>query len=287
MGESAPDSTASRYINSTFRPNDRVALLLVHRRNGSVVQRINSVDKIASDTTQRWLSRKNVEGYDVYVGMNPLKADAAGRTKADIAEVGHLYLDIDRDAEAVLKRLNEQSDVPSPNHIVDTSPGKLQVVWKVQDFSLDQAEDLQRQLARDFGADSAATDAARVLRLPGFVNHKYAPPHPVGLETRHDRPYRPTDFPNIRPVDLRPRPDRSSRSVRSGRSGHLSQSELDWADTKRRLWRGESEQSIIDRLAETRKHDKWNSRDYAERTVRRAGEALDAEASRRRGGIER
>ena len=287
MNESAADSTASRYINSTFRPNDRVALLLVHRRNGAVIQRIGSVDKIASGTTQRWLSRKNGEGFDVYIGMNPLKPDARGRTKADIADVRHLYLDIDHDAEASLKRLNDQSDVPSANHIVNTSPAKLQVVWKVEEFSLDQAETLQRQLARDFGADLAATDAARVLRLPGFVNHKYDPPHRVGLETQHDRTHGLSNFPVIRPVELQRQANRFSRAARSGQSGELSQSERDWADTKRRLWRGESEQSVITRLAEARKHDKWNPRDYAERTVRRAAESLDAENTRLRGGIER
>lgn len=287
MSELAADSGASRYLRSTFQPNDRVALLLIHRGNGAVIQRIGAVDKIASDTTQRWLGRKNGDGFDVYIGMNSLKAEAHGRTKADIAQVRHLYLDIDRHAEGVLKRLNEQPVMPSPNHLVRTSPGKLQVVWKVQGFSLEMAENLQRQLARDFGADVAATDAARVLRLPGFVNHKYDPPHAVGLETKHDRTYQPTEFPAIRPVKLRQRLNRSSRAVRSGRSGDLSQSERDWADTKRRLWSGESEESIIEQLTNARKHDKWNPRDYAERTVRRAAHALNAEASRLRGRMER
>ena len=286
MSDSA-DSTASRYINSTFRPNDRVALLLVNRKNGAVVQRIGSVQKFASEPSQQWLIRKNSEGFDVYIGMNPLKPEARGRRKTDIAEIRHLYLDIDRAADAVLEQINGASDVPSPNHIVSTSPGKVQVVWNVEGYRLGQAENLQRQLARDFGADPAATDAARVLRLPGFVNHKYDPPYSVGFETKHDRTHGPSDFPEIRSVEPQQHRNRYSPAAHTAQPAEITQSERDWADTKRRLWRGESEQSIIDRLADARKHHKWNSRDYAERTVRRAVQALDAEASRRRTGIER
>jgi len=44
-------------------------------------------------------------------------------------------------------------------------------------FEKDQAESLQRALVRELGADLAATDSSRVLRLPGFYNHKYAKPH--------------------------------------------------------------------------------------------------------------
>jgi len=36
--------------------------------------------------------------------------------------------------------------------------------------------------ARQTGADRAATDCARVLRLPGFYNHKYGEPYLVRLE---------------------------------------------------------------------------------------------------------
>ena len=150
---------ASEYIRSGFRPRDRHALFLLHRRSGGVVQRVVAAEDIASDETLQWLARKNSQGFEVYVGMNALKPDAQGRTKADIADIRHLYLDFDRDAKAALSNLQARDDTPEPNRILDTSPGKLQVVWKVERFTLDEAESLQRRLAGEFGADPAATDA--------------------------------------------------------------------------------------------------------------------------------
>jgi len=64
------------------------------------------------------------------------------------------------------------ADVPAPNFVLDTSPGKYQVVWKVGGLNQDEAESLLRGLANQFGGDPAATDATRVLRLRGFVNRK-------------------------------------------------------------------------------------------------------------------
>lgn len=133
--------------------------------------------------------------------MNSLKPEAQGRTKADIASIRHPYLD--RDAEAALSSLQSRQGTPEPNRILDTSRGKLQVVWKVERFTLADAESLQQGLAGEFGADPAATDAARVRRLPGFLNHKYEPPHTVGLRALSERSYQPSDFRNFRD---RPRP---------------------------------------------------------------------------------
>jgi hypothetical protein len=62
--------------------------------------------------------------------------------------------------------------VPAPNFVLDTSPGKHQVVWKVSGFGQDEAESLLHNLANKFGGDLAATDSTRVLRLPGFANRK-------------------------------------------------------------------------------------------------------------------
>ena len=39
-----------------------------------------------------------------------------------------------------------------------------------------------RELVRDFWADPAATDCSRVMRVPGFVNHKQRPGHLVRAE---------------------------------------------------------------------------------------------------------
>lgn len=278
---------ASEYIRSGFRPHDRHALFLLHRRSGGVIQRVVAAEDIASDETLQWLARKNNQGFEVYVGMNSLKPEAQGRTKADIAAIRHLYLDLDRDAEAALSSLQARDDTPKPNRVIDTSPGKLQVVWKVERFSLDEAESFQRRLAGEFGADPAATDAARVLRLPGFLNHKYEPPHAVGVRALSEPIHQPADFRSFRDrLQLAPvqPPPSAPRRVNTG---HVSQSERDWAYAKRELWRGRAPGDVANAIAEFRKGDKSDPHYYAERTVQRAGEALAAEGRSRQSGPDR
>lgn len=278
---------ASEYIRSGFRPRDRHAVFLLHRHSGGVIQRIVAAEDIASDETLQWLARKNSEGFEVYVGMNALKPDAQGRTKADIANIRHLYLDLDRDAEAALLSLQAREGTPEPNRVLNTSPGKLQVVWKVERFTLDEAESLQRRLAGEFGADPAATDAARVLRLPGFLNHKYEPPHAVGVRALSERTYQPADFGQLRERPRHESVQPSPRGLRRISPGQVSQSERDWAYAKRELWRGRAPGDVVNAIAEFRKGDKSDPHYYAERTVQRAGEALAAEGRSRQSGPDR
>src|SRR5690349_14974550 len=120
---------------------------------------------------QAWLHEQNARHYDVYISMNALKPEATGRTKQDIAAIRHLYLDFDVNGTNAVQALLKRKDLPAPNFLLSTSPDKWQAVWKVEGFGKPQAECLQRAIARETGADIAATDCARVLRLPGLYNH--------------------------------------------------------------------------------------------------------------------
>jgi hypothetical protein len=164
------------YVRENFESGDRLAVVAVNRRSGAVVQRLARSESIAREDCQRWLHYMNHNGYDIFVSMNPVKEDARGRTKNDIAAVRHVYLDLDHGGEEALDMLRARTDLPKPNYVLTTSPGKYQIVWKVEEFTPEQAETLQRNLAREAGADPAATDSSRVLRLPGFSNRKYAKP---------------------------------------------------------------------------------------------------------------
>ena len=46
-------------------------------------------------------------------------------------------------------------------------------MWKVEGIGLREAGGLLHVMARECGGDPAATDATRVLRLPGFANKNY------------------------------------------------------------------------------------------------------------------
>jgi hypothetical protein len=156
----------SEYILDNFEPSDRIAMLVLNRDLGETIQRITSAQKAASPEFQAWLRYKNANGSDIYLGMNPLRHDASTRTKEDVESIRHVYLDLDQAGPEALESVEKSSAVPKPNYVLTSSPGRFQVVWKVEDMSLEEAEGLLHAMAREFSGDSAATDATRVLRLP-------------------------------------------------------------------------------------------------------------------------
>ena len=91
--------------------------------------------------------------------MNALKPGARTRTKENIHAVRHLYLDLDHDGPAALTRIRESDLVPEANYTINTSPGKYQLVWRVENVSPEQAEGLLRAMARTFDGDPAAWSA--------------------------------------------------------------------------------------------------------------------------------
>ena len=270
---------APRYIRENFQPSDRLAVVLLNKRSGSVTQRIGIAERIAAPEFQSWLRLQNAQRHEIYISMNALRPSARGRTKADIETIRHVYLDFDENGTEAVGRLLSRADVPTPNYRISTSPGKWQVIWKVEIFTPEQAERLQQGLARETGADPAATDSSRVLRLPGFYNHKYAPPYLVSVEALSHEVYRPERFPKLPSSERAERPaDWGNHSAKT--PGHLSQSERDWAYAKRALARGEPEEIVVAAIASFRRSDKHDPQDYAERTVRKASDSLTAEAAR-------
>ena len=209
--------TASDYIRENFEPDDRLAVVLLNKRTAGVIQRLAPARQLASEEFQSWLRERNDAGWDVYLSMNALRPHATGRTKSDVITVRHLYLDFDESGTEKVEHLLQRSDLPRPNFKLNTSPGKWQVVWKAEGFTSLLAEALQRSLARETGADWAATDSARVLRLPGFYNRKYDTPHLITVEKLSDRIHRPDDFP--RAASDNSRPFRQGAHAKSAISG--------------------------------------------------------------------
>ena len=134
------DLTAAEYVLGLFEPTDNVAILVRNRSTRKTVQTIAKAEAVANPEFQGWLSNQSAAGYDVYVGMNPIKDGSYSRTKGNIKDIRHVYLDLDRNADASLEAIRNSTETPAPNYVLDTSPGKHQVVWRVSGFSQDEAE---------------------------------------------------------------------------------------------------------------------------------------------------
>lgn len=63
--------------------------------------------------------------------------------------------------------------VPSPNILIETSPGRFQGIWKFEGKAKPtDAELYSKALAYNFGADRNGWSATKYLRVPGTRNHK-------------------------------------------------------------------------------------------------------------------
>jgi hypothetical protein len=272
--------TPVAYVRWLFKPSDRLAILVRNRVHGETTQRIATADRFADDSYQQWIRFKNEKQFaDIYVGMNPLKPESRARTKEDIHSIRHLYMDLDHDAERSLLAVEQSNLIPQPNVVITTSPGKFQVVWRVEAFPQEQAEAMLRAMARRFGGDPAATDSTRVLRLPGFVNRKYETEFRVTAEIRDGQRYTQHDF-RLR-TDAVELPHWASRVAGSRQAPStrqpLSQSEHDWAYAKRSLVKGVPAEEVIRQIAAFRADNKHNPEDYARRTVEKARAQLQGQ----------
>lgn len=268
-----PDFDApGSYLRANYEREDWLAVVLIYRNPATVKQEFATAEKIATPQYQAHLRAANASGADVYLTVNSLKPGATGRKRADVEKVRHVFLDLDGGGKEAVDRILTAEGMPNPHHVLNTSPDKHQIIWSVESFEQDHAENMVRAMTIRFVADQAVWDVARVLRMPGFRNHKYS-------ETRHfvrdvhDNPpvvsaYRPEEFPRFL-VDEPARRVGSERSNSHAVTGNCSQSERDWAYVMRELAHGIDPEALRLKLEQSRQ-DKPNPRYYARRTVARA-----------------
>ncbi len=263
--------SAPEYVYALHEPSHEVAVLVRNRTRHQTTQRILPAEAIASAPFQSWLYDQNESGGDIFIGMNPVREGSRNRTKEQIREVRHAYLDLDEEAGASLQAIRTSGDVPPPNFVLDTSPGKHQVVWRVEGLDTSRAETLLRALASQYCGDPAATDISRLLRLPGFKNQKYNEAFLIRAHHETDTAYHQQDFHIYEDSPESPKDvTESLGGTRRMPTGHRSQSEADWAYAKRALARGDDPEIIIQRIADYRADEKSDPNYYARHTVTKA-----------------
>jgi hypothetical protein len=254
---------AQEFLARCFAPQETIALLLRRENPVKVMQRVVKLETAIAPRHIGWLVHENIAGANVYVAANPLRPGTRKRTKESIGSVRHLYLDIDTDGESRLSFIRDSDSVPTPSAIVQTSHGKYQVLWRVEGFDFERQETMLKELALAFGGDTACTDCNRVVRVPGFLNCKYDPPHLVTVEYPSDTFSIPEEF---RLTGTPPLLSDSVESKPTFHPGKHSNSENDWAWVSRELWHGGDALKLTRELA-SRRADKSDPLYYAQRTV--------------------
>lgn len=182
VNDSFAGHPAADYILGLFDPNDWVCVKLIRGKKGepdhAILQWFTTAKDAASEKYLQKLERRNQDGFNVYVCMNPLSHGIEKRSKEKVTVIRNAYVEIDQDGDAALAKIKASTKVPKPSIILQSSPHKYHVIWQVEGFSPAEQELLNKTLVTEFGADPEATDCCRILRLPGFVNCKY-PDKPV------------------------------------------------------------------------------------------------------------
>ena len=263
---------AASFLRRCFSPQETIAVLLRSQDTAAPMQRVVRLEQALGNRYMAWLSYENQHGRNnIYVAANPLRPGSRKRTKECIESVRHLYLDIDEDGDSRLAALRASELVPPPTSILSTSPGKYQVLWRVEDFDFARQEQTLKLLAIAFGGDPACTDCNRVLRVPGFLNRKYDPPYRVTVEYPDDSIWTPDDFElDAGALDAMALNRGTSASKQTGKHSH---SENDWAWVFHELAHGKDALTLTHELA-SRRADKPNPLYYAQRTIDMASARL-------------
>jgi RepB DNA-primase from phage plasmid len=257
-------SMATEFLTRCFAPAETIALLLRREEPVRIAQRIIRLEQATAPAYMRWLAHENASGMNIYVAANPLRSGSRKRTKESIEKVRHLYLDIDVDGDARLAELGASDAVPEPTIVISTSPGKYQVLWRVEGFDFERQELALKQLAITFGGDTACTDCNRVIRVPGLHNAKYTPAYPVTVDYVNGSISAPDNF---RLADVSPAAVFLSRGIsQQSPSRKHTHSEQDWAWVLSELTGGREVALVTETLA-LRRSDKPNPLYYARRTV--------------------
>jgi hypothetical protein len=117
------------------------------------------------------LDRLNGQGAGVFTTVNRC---AGRRSKDNVKKLRAVHADVDAATDQQRKILT--GSLPPSIIVTSSEPTKLHLYWQLDEAAAQEKEavgQLNRLLAYDYGADKAATDIARILRLPGFKHMKY------------------------------------------------------------------------------------------------------------------
>lgn len=112
------------------------------------------------------LQKLNKRHAGIYYMVN--NGDLQGRKKENVTDVTSYFVDLDGEP------LRESYPL-EPTAIIESSKGRYQIYWKINNAPLAEFTHIQDQLAKKLKADEKVKDLPRVMRLPGFYHMKREP----------------------------------------------------------------------------------------------------------------
>jgi hypothetical protein len=170
--------SVSAFFGAVFEAGD---LVEIRAFGGSLAPRGVFLRSDAVADHLRTLREWNETGLNIYFGVNPRIRE--GRKSEDVAFARCFVLDMDhmnpdQAKHCIAVRL---PDMPAPTVLVNSGNG-VHVYWRCcEEIRLDVWRKVQDHLATVAGGDTKIKDAPRVMRMPGFANHKNGRSKPSGI----------------------------------------------------------------------------------------------------------
>ena len=258
--------------------NAQIALVIINRHTQEVTERYTTPSQLPKYIP--FLRYCNANGSDIFFTPSELKPRSKKRTKSQFQDLQQIvYLEFDSPNQ--FNTLINNRVIPYPSAVVGSSEGRNHVYWCLKDpIPKGKQEELMANLARSVGADRAATDVSRVLRLPTFCNKKPErknyqcqliypdKPDDPKLQTTFDalasicEEYKETDIPSQHATACAP--------VLIKGSSTLDRSAQDWALVNQKLFEERMNPEDVQVWLMERRGDKPNPHYYSTRTIKKA-----------------
>ena len=171
-------------LNTIFNDNEVIEIRCLHKDQKQISPgryepephmywgNIKDVKKL-----YKQLKELNNKGYNIYYGANPRpepRLKFATKANALFVDLDHCSLD---EANRQLKLVMDDWMVPNPSLCVMSGNG-VHFYWRLKhSISIKEFTDAQKALIHTFllygdVVDKAVHDGPRIMRLPGFINHK-------------------------------------------------------------------------------------------------------------------
>ena len=246
-----PTTIAADYLRDNFEPTDRLAVVLLNKRTGAVIQRLAAAEKIAAPDFQAWLRHKNAQALrSLYLHERPARRRPRPHQSGCGRRSGMSIWTSMRTARRRSKRCSSARICRSRTTCINSSPDKWQVVWKVEGFG----KSASRRIAKGPGARNAAPIRRPPIARASCVFQDFTTTStPSRISSGRNRLRKNLRARAVSGVSIRRRGTEisavGSRLARGRGQGRVSQSERDWAYAKRALSRGEPPETVIAAIA--------------------------------------
>ncbi len=182
------------FINCIFLPADLVEIRLLPGRKSSW----HLAKDIPSQLTK--LRQENAQGENIYFGVNPRTRKGGGKAK-DVKLARYVFADFDYTDVATVRERLALMEFPEPTIIINSGHG-VHCYWRLTQATADlkRWSQIQKRLIRHLDSDPKVCDAPRIMRMPGFMNHKEPPVQAKIVEINPARRYSIEEMERVLPL---------------------------------------------------------------------------------------